>query len=339
MKRTPELYLLGIIYKQERQYRVNIKDNMSPESLPEESKIEERAEQWIEDPDDLEGFMETINELQESILEKDDPDEYGINFLISSLMNDLMYNATEEDYVSNEGFKECVKSVGELVKNRDEVEFPDHWKKFFEGFKETVEKIPKYNTTIRLEEHDNLPIKVKDDRGDIRVSTKTSTYMVDVDDLLSSPETLGTVKKRLYNEIDDIEDEIEKFCFIEKRRGPVGALSLSSDLVDKYGMESMIYRPKHLNPLARVDAFETKDIGEKICIIDDVAVTGRRLRNAAEELWQVHTGNPEYAVVIADMDKGAGEELDKVGNEGVNLRSLYQNSEEEVQEAIDEYQF
>lgn len=313
-----------------------MQENYSVEKNEEE--IGKIVKEWDGDPSDLEGYMEVIDRLQRKARLKDDPEEYGKDLLISFLMEGFLKNADEYNYVPKEKFEECLENIGRLVKERDETELPGSYKQFFESFKETISGPSKYFMTARVDEYDGLPMGLSDCRGDIVTPGSTSKYMVDIDSFLLDSETLSSVKEKLFDEIDKIEDETEKFCFIEKRRGHVGAIQLSSMVTDEYDdKESIIYRSGHLGTHAKIDG--QIDIGEEICLVDDLSFTGKELKRTARRIKDIYGGTPRNAVVIVDMDEGAEEELKEFGGDnwdGVKLRPLYQIDEDVVEEAIEE---
>lgn len=296
-------------------------------------EVVEIAKKWKDDPGNLDKYMEMLADFQSSIFREKDPQVFGQNLISYLIMEYTIYNTTEENYFdevkTDEVFTALAEALADSYKNNgNRLNLPEPYKKFFMKLKETVGDYPLYTREITLPQYDDIKVKIMDPyRGKNRVSSKKSTFLVDIDTIFSDPLRAKKLLPKIDNVINELE-KFDKFCFIEKRKGPVGPSALMALFTSKYKKPSAIYRPRHLTPLARVSG-DRIEKGDKLCMVYDLSFSGEGLKEAALELKRAFRAEPKYAVVIADLKSGAKELLEDIG---VTLKPIFEFSEKEIKD-------
>lgn len=95
--------------------------------------------------------------------------------------------------------------------------------------------------------------------------------------------------------------------FIDGRRGPVGTVSLRTDLAREVGLDSVVLRPYKRLLSQAIKPFRI-GADTRVLLITDVATTGRNIVEAAELLRRVGSRGCA-ALAIANREEGAAEYL------------------------------
>jgi len=294
------------------------------------NEIIELAKKWEKNPSNLEKYVEVLSDLQLSIFREDDPKVFGQKLITYLIMEYTLYNITEEDYCYKEDTDKVFKSLATAlidIHNGHPIKLPKSYEKYFIEFKKAVWKNPLYTEEVTLPQHDNIKVQKTDAfRGENRVSTSTSSFLLNMDFLFSNPLTLDKIMEKADKTIELIKGDFNKFCFIEKRKGPVGSPLAMGLFVQRYKIPAVIYRPRHLNPLACISGGELFP-EDKLCLVYDISFSGDGLKEAAEQIRKGVGSETKHALVIADLQDKAEENLKSVH---VTLHSLYKISEAEV---------
>jgi len=291
-----------------------------------------KVEGWEKKPSNLDDYMEALANFQLSMFREEDPQKFGQDFISYLIMESVIYNITEENYFDEKKTDEVFVSLAKALKDTykgNKIKLPDSYEKFFVKFRDVIDDYPLYTREINLEKFDNLKVKITDPyRGKNRVSSKKSSFLVDTDTIFSDPKLAKKFLEKIDNVIDDLKP-FDKFCFIEKRKGPIGPSALMAYLTSKHNIESAVYRPRHITPLARISGCRIEK-GDTLCLVYDLSFSGEGLKEAALELKRAFNADPKYAVVLADLKQGAKETLEKVG---VKLRPVFEISEKDIKDA------
>jgi len=151
----------------------------------------------------------------------------------------------------------------------------------------------------------------------IVTSGKARRYFPSVNEPLSDPSrakvTLDLVANKVSEAVHTCSrhgNPISRLCFIEKSFGPVGLISVSSELVQRLQLPALSYRGYAWNsPETRISSGAPIN-GENVCIVYDVAVTGSALVHAKQYLRKFCNANVAAAVVHYDFEEGASKQLE-----------------------------
>jgi orotate phosphoribosyltransferase len=117
---------------------------------------------------------------------------------------------------------------------------------------------------------------------------------------------------------------IDRFCFVEKAFGPVGLISVASELVRQFDLPAVHYRSYAWNAKDVRVASGMPAPGERLCAIYDVAVSGAMLAHTAHYFRQFHEADVCAAVVYYDLEEGA---KDCLASSNVELFSVTKKQE------------
>jgi hypothetical protein len=151
-------------------------------------------------------------------------------------------------------------------------------------------------------------------------------YFPCVDEAVASPKHGPVLIDNLAGKIgealrhmEDVGTPITRLCFIEKSFGPVGLISVASDLVRRFDLPALNYRSYAWNARdVRVSSGRPGE-GERLCAVYDVAVSGSMLQHTASYLKRHYKAELSAAVVYYDLEEGARDTLKR---ENVSLFSV-----------------
>ena len=152
-----------------------------------------------------------------------------------------------------------------------------------------------------------------------KTSGGKTKYYFDLDRYIEK-EKIQIVLEWYTNFINEVESEcgkIDKLVFIEKNRGPIGALSFKSLITLKTGIPSVTVRLKKrvlLNAVKSDTPCLNKIVpiknGEKVLIISDVSTSGTTILNTIE-IIKLFNAEVLGAIVILCRDDEIKEKLEK----------------------------
>lgn len=146
----------------------------------------------------------------------------------------------------------------------------------------------------------------------IVTSGGTRRFFPCVDEAVASPTHAAPFMGALLGKIEEglarmrsTGKPIDRFCFVEKSFGPVGLISVASDLVRQFNLPAVNYRSYAWNAKeVRISSGRPRP-GERLCAIYDVAVSGAMLAHTADYFKQYHDADVCAAVVYYDFEEGA----------------------------------
>lgn len=112
-----------------------------------------------------------------------------------------------------------------------------------------------------------------------------SSVYYDLDKALANPSSAPGIAASYEEMVDDLAREaapIHKLAFIDKSRGPVGAITLKDLLVKRTGLPAIIVRPRRRLIAATVKGSATR--GERVIVVSDVATSGGTVLEAVDKL-------------------------------------------------------
>ena len=158
----------------------------------------------------------------------------------------------------------------------------------------------------------------------------------DADLFLCEPQNIDRSLQWLKEELDNQREagsSIDRLVFIEKREGPVGALTLKDLVSRETRIPTALLRPRRRGPAPRVKGlvdgkepltrFDQTGKPERVAIISDVGTTGTTILEAVE-MVQSAGGSAEIAFVLYDRGEGATQALKQ---RGVQLYSMARSSD------------
>lgn len=293
--------------------------------------IVEGASQQVKDPRNLEPFYNNIKDSKSLFLKTDDESLSTISFVYNAVLEKMLYNVVEEDYVEGKCLGKLSEDIGKALEEVEEEAEESSLEKYFDkhfdklrdvvlSYKEALEKKGETKTILLdTEKYGELKIDVATGHGDIQVSSVSFPYLVNLDSNLCNPEGESVVLDGFKDEIESVKDDVDAFCFIEKIKGPVGALSLLSMTKAETNHPILIYRPRHDDEESKYQGAETElKKNDNVCIIYDLAVTGGGLLEAKESIENYFSESDVKvtdAIVLCDYDlKNSENRVRKDGN-------------------------
>jgi len=133
----------------------------------------------------------------------------------------------------------------------------------------------------------------------IQVSTKSFDFVPLLEDSVADPRFVNDVVSAFLRNIRELvrTESVTSLCFIEKEVGPVGAISMLSNLVADLGLPASIYRASHWNSRSQVAAYQPKPT-DRILLVYDLLVTGDGIAQAAKDLRSRYGVEPVAVVVL-----------------------------------------
>jgi orotate phosphoribosyltransferase len=273
-----------------------------------------------------------VDELRRNLRNIDDPTEFNLAFwtLLGSLY--AMSNAVESDYVNPRVFTKFVHQqlieLQKVIERKDKgtcdrdlalalCNFSSNFKHLFENSENVTDtrtdEIIVYNGT-------EVPIKYsgKDNYTLLANGDETPSFY-NLDMLLCNPRFSGRISRLYSDKINALKANITKLCFIDKDFGPVGALGLLSDIVRRTDLDAVIYRPSRFNYDSRIQGVTLKP-GDKVCIVYDLIVSGKGIRDAVDYLIKRYNVEVPYAIVLYNYS--SGKESSPVHKDGTKAFSI-----------------
>ena len=143
----------------------------------------------------------------------------------------------------------------------------------------------------------------------------------DADLFLGDPKHLDRVVRWFKEELEtqrELGITIDRLAFIEKREGPVGALTLKDLLSHETGVPVAILRPRRRGPAPRIKGlsrdsqplsrFDEGGVQEHVAILSDTGTTGTTILEAVDMVEKAG-GKVDVAFVLYDRAEGASEAL------------------------------
>ena len=146
-----------------------------------------------------------------------------------------------------------------------------------------------------------------------------SPVYYDLDKALANPTTAARVVNLYEEMINDLVNEsgpVQRMAFIEKRRGPVGAITLKDLLVQRTGLPAVIVRPRRRINCATVKGVANS--GEKAIVVSDVATSGGTVLEAVDKL-ESHGIRTVGVAVFLVRDRATEQAF---GDRGIRLKYI-----------------
>ena len=143
------------------------------------------------------------------------------------------------------------------------------------------------------------------------------TSFVDVDEVFGAPAQREDLMKSLLglatDRIDSLKaaDGYDLLAFVQRPRGPVGALSARVPLSETTGLSSIVLRPSKRLFTQAIKPFRSLH-DAKVLVVTDVATTVGSLTDAVRLLWKAGA-RQVGALALFDRQDGAEELLNTVG--------------------------
>jgi orotate phosphoribosyltransferase len=144
-----------------------------------------------------------------------------------------------------------------------------------------------------------------------------SPVYYDLDKALADPTTAAKIVNFYEEMISDLVNEcgpVQRMAFIEKRRGPVGAICLKDLLVQRTGLPAVIVRPRRRIRCATVKGIT--NFGETAIVVSDVATSGGTVLEAVDKL-EARGVRAVGVVVFLVRDRATEQAL---GSRGIRLK-------------------
>lgn len=282
--------------------------------------IRDFAKKILRNPSSNRELGALANELTDSLYFTKDSKEFALGILYKALIDEVLKNAFEDDAITDtKAYKKAVTNLARsmLAKN------PDKREEYLLDFGENFHRMLKSKKFCSIKSIEGVDVYSKS--VSLKNVNKLSDYLPDLDYILSDPDQSREVKKRLDNELKTRlrEHGIDRLCFIEKRKGPIGALLLFDYIVSTYGLPAFIYRTSYIDTLSRIKG-QMPMPEENISIIYDLVDGGGGIKKPAEYLRENYLCKVPMALVLFDFGHGG---KNKLAKEGINLYSLYDKSE------------
>ncbi len=180
-----------------------------------------------------------------------------------------------------------------------------------ESFVETLRKsfITDYGRQI---EYDDLAIDVGDDRGGVLLSYTRFPFMVNLDKLLVNKTYNSRIMEKLERVLSEHKESLP--VIIEKRKGPLGTLSLGYKISRELDEDIYIYNPRKMNSMSETLSSDDKNI----MLFYDLVISGQGLMEAKDAIKKKCTLDEKrkiYFTVLADLK---GEENKLSGDDFFN---------------------
>ena len=288
-------------------------------------------------PHDTSRLISFVGKLEDTIKSYDMPERYTKWFFASLLIDNFLYNTIEEDKLKYQSRIKLTLSLAESLEkllNNKNAEFS-----IFQPFLIEYQKYIVRGNGISLTNHkinDSIDeannheldlVSICDFDGPWNVAGLKCPYFINIDENLCDPNRNRKLVQAFDKRIKMYSKEIDWLCFIEKRKGPTGAILLMAQLVYSTGIPALIFRGRHLYTPSKLQGGKPKK-GDRVCLLYDLSVTGGVLREVANTLKQKPFQlNVHRAMVLCDYGYLAKENLLR---ENIILDYLYQIPPKEV---------
>jgi hypothetical protein len=249
--------------------------------------------------------------LTDYLRKSETEEEFAIAFIYKNLIEDLLKNIFEDDYVNNPKAKKIINSL------RSSIGYFSAHEEDKKGWLEQIFKFAKEYRELPYFMYPGNEIFVKGPNGEeaklfVADSEEHQIFAGDdfentfpiLDRNLTDPYFSKPICDWYLNTISELKEkgEINSLCFIEKEYSTVGGLAMLSQLVYKLELPGFIFRTSYWNKRAKIDGvIPTQEF--KICIVFDVVYSGRMLSNVAQFLRENFGAETKAAVVFFDFEK------------------------------------
>ena len=289
--------------------------------------LQKELHEILENPNDLSLIGDITHRLSYEAVKAQTGLDFSQALIAKVLLENLMQNLLEDDCFPSDilddmrscihNFASCLISLGSGNGFKDKAEaFGSLYKKIL-----LSKKRPEISNGGPLSYYLGTPnslliVKNLDDKDVVFLDT----------DLIF--EKVPSSRSFMYKFIGMIRNAVAKhnvnrLCFIEKRKGPLGTILMVSKVVNEVGIPAFIYRTPYLENIGRIKGVKP-DAADNIGIIYDAAITGGGIEEVALHLKDEFLCNVSFAAVVIDYDDGAGDRLSKIG---VELMSLAKKQE------------
>jgi orotate phosphoribosyltransferase len=254
---------------------------------------------------------------------------------------DFLKNVIEDDVVDHDALREALSSLGRYLEKqvkspgseRESAEVGANYRRLLKSKKRPKERsIGDLDFYVKDEGREFI---VKDIGDDYR-------YFLDLDEIFAEPDKATKVIREFSGLVDEMarKYDVNKLCFVEKRKGPLGAILMMSAIIDKTKLPAFIYRSSYLDDRSRIKG-ATPFPGDRVEIVYDAANTGGGLKEVIEDIDKVYGAKTEVCVVLYDqMRKNKDGRMAKQALSedcGVELVSLYNKNLVESETLKPEY--
>jgi len=271
------------------------------------------VEEYNKDHNFTPKLMDLIDELQNSLHEMDNPNDFGERYVLGLILERIVFNSVEDKYIPENNFRKVSDSIYAAVKDilDKKEEMPRPIVNVLDAYKKEIvdKQLPvRKEIKIPLDGHSVICDVADLEGGEFRVSSYPFPYVINIDKNLSDPKRCKAVSNAFLKKIKEVDkrERIDKLCFVEKKKGPVGALPLLPLLVEKTGKKACIYRP-HTDHKIKFSGLPPEP-GENICIVYDLVVSGDGIVDTANSIkrfiknkYPKKDVNPGYAVILGDL--------------------------------------
>ncbi len=271
-------------------------------------------------PEDLSNILSFNRKVYDLFSESSIPkSDETICYTSRLLLDDFLKNVFEGAPVDDKHLLVTVRAFGEYFLNCYDNESKEHLNKYLSHFNKLIFSKKPLSRSERLKGY-QFQIDCADAK--IIVGNLDGDYPIfpDLDSILSDPDSAKKIIRIFKQKLNKIVDEknIDKLCFIDKRKGPLGALLLLSSLTSQLGINSCILRSQYLDKVAKIKG-STPMPDDRIAIIYDIANSGSGISEVAKYLYEEHSAIVKYALVFFDYKHEA---KSKLRREGIQLEAL-----------------
>jgi len=305
------------------------------------AKLKKDLYELVDDPDNLDLQRKIYDDLINS-LRKVKGKEFAICLLYKGILEDILRQCMEDDYLENKIVKESVKRLALTVVPLSEGKWDDFFERLRE-FGDVYSRIPSKRLVKDQIEIRNILFSVSTlERDKILIGKRSDwPFFVNMDKNLCCVERNREISKWYIKAIEDLRkqlqeelDDIDVLCFIEKSYSDVGAIGLMSLLVSRLNLPAIIYRHSHWDPKAKISANDPF-IRNRACIVYDVVISGSMVEQAAQYLERNYDIETKAAVVLFEYDGSKARKT--LERKGIKLISClkYSQIKDEIERQID----
>jgi len=237
--------------------------------------------------------------------------DYPQLLIYKLLSEEILKNSFEDDSVDYKSLREVISLLGKSYSNIDK---PEVWKKYLIEFGSAYRKLLKTKKHKRTDMIQGYPIYIYEKRstgGSILLTSSTENlkFFPDMDLIFSDPEAAKRASQEYLSKINDLKKEkrIDRLCFIEKRKGSIGSLTLQPFLTSKTKIPSVIIRASYIDNFSKIKGMYP-DVGNKVTLIYDLLNFGNGIAEAAEILKERYLCNLTDAIVFFDYEREGSKE-------------------------------
>jgi orotate phosphoribosyltransferase len=242
--------------------------------------------------------LDEIYRTARDSLETAGTEEFPSTWLIYSMVGELLRYTIEDDAIQIQNLARVLAgSAIAFSQNRD----VETLGSFLKILREAVRQMPVKRKRYRFRSASGLTGVIWRAVGgtNIPVSVSSQSEVPILEEMLCNPRYVSGIVDGYTRRLAAFKKthNIDHLCFIEKNAGPVGAIPLVSELVQRTALPAFIYRENYWLKRAQVAGVRPRE-NSRVAIVYDLLMSGGAIKQAVQKLRDDHQIDVVAAVVL-----------------------------------------